>query len=321
VATPSKKAEMDLLRTMARIRATEERILREYRAGAITGAIHLSIGQEGVAAGVCAALRDEDYLFSTHRGHGHAIAKGIDLNGMWAELMGRETGVCHGHGGSMHLFSPDKGLMGGNGIVGGGIPLALGSAFAAQYRGTDQVTIGFFSEGASNQGVFHESLNLAALWKLPVVYVCENNQYAATTPVSRSCANPDIAERAAPYGIPGVAVDGNDALAVLEATVKAVRRARAGEGPTLMEAKTYRVEPHCGIIADERAPGERELWREHDPIDRLRKLLREDGAQDGEIAAMEAEVARELERAVAFARAQPFPDPAAVHHARWEVTP
>ena len=321
MAKPSKKAEMDLLRTMARIRATEERILREYRAGAITGAIHLSIGQEAVAAGVCAVLRDDDYLFSTHRGHGHAIAKGIDLNGMWAELMGRETGVCHGHGGSMHLFSPDKGLMGGNGIVGGGIPLALGSAFAAQYRGTDQVTIGFFSEGASNQGVFHESLNLAALWKLPVVYVCENNQYAATTPVARSCANPDIADRAAPYGIPGVAVDGNDALAVRAATVKAVRRARAGEGPSLIEAKTYRVEPHCGIIADERAPGERELWREHDPIDRLRKLLREDGAPDGEIASMEAEVARELERAVAFAKAQPFPDPAAVHHARWEVTP
>jgi TPP-dependent pyruvate/acetoin dehydrogenase alpha subunit len=201
----SRQARMDLLRTMTRIRATEERILREYRAGTITGAIHLSIGQEAVAAGVCAALRDDDYVFSTHRGHGHALAKGIGIARMWAELMGRETGVSRGHGGSMHLFSSDKGFMGGNGIVGGGIPLALGTAFAAQYRGTDQVTVGFFSEGASNQGVFHEALNLAALWKLPVVYVCENNCYAATTPISRSCANPDIADRAAPYGIPGEA--------------------------------------------------------------------------------------------------------------------
>jgi acetoin:2,6-dichlorophenolindophenol oxidoreductase subunit alpha len=321
VAKLSRQARMGLLKTMARIRATEERILREYRAGTITGAIHLSIGQEAVAAGVCAALRDDDYVFSTHRGHGHAIAKGIDLDRMWAELMGRETGVCRGHGGSMHLFSPDKGLMGGNGIVGGGIPLALGTAFAAQYRGTDQVTVGFFSEGASNQGVFHESLNLAALWKLPVLYVCENNQYAATTPVARSCANPDIADRAAPYGIPGATVDGNDAPAVLAATQKAVRRARAGEGPTLIEAKTYRIEPHCGIIADLRTPGERERWLEQDPLGRLRGELLEAGLPAADIAAMEAEVARELEGAVAFAKAQPFPDPAAPHHASWEVTP
>jgi TPP-dependent pyruvate/acetoin dehydrogenase alpha subunit len=209
--------------------------------------------------------------------------------------------------------------MGGNGIVGGGIPLTLGPAFAAQYRGTDLVSVGFFSEGASNQGVFHESLNLAALWRLPVIYVCENNCYAATTPIGRSCANPDIADRAEPYGIPGVAVDGNDAPAVLAAAQKAVRRARAGKGPSLIEARTYRIEPHCGIIADQRAPGEREHWRAHDPIDRLRKQMREDGVSEADIAVMEADVARELEEAVAFAKAQPLPDPAASHHARWEV--
>lgn len=317
----SRAERLGLLRTMARIRATEERILREYRAGTITGAIHLSIGQEAVAAGVCAALGERDYVFSTHRGHGHALAKGIDIRRMWAELMGRETGVCHGHGGSMHLFSPDKGLMGGNGIVGGGIPLALGTAFAAQYRGTDQVTVGFFSEGASNQGVFHESLNLAALWKLPVIYVCENNCYAATTPIERSCANPDIADRAAPYGVPGEAVDGNDAEAVLAATAKAVRRARGGDGPSLIEAKTYRMEPHCGIIADQRAPGERERWRERDPIARLAARLLDDGVTQGEIDAMHREVLWELDEAVAFAAAQPFPDPSAPRHASWEASP
>lgn len=317
----SRPERLKLLRTMVRIRATEERILREYRAGAITGAIHLSIGQEAVAAGACAALGERDYVFSTHRGHGHALAKGIDLKRMWAELMGRETGVCHGHGGSMHLFCLEKGLMGGNGIVGGGIPLALGTAFAAQYRGTDQVTVGFFSEGASNQGVFHESLNLAALWKLPVVYVCENNRYAATTPIERSCANPAIADRAAPYGIPGEAVDGNDAEAVLEAATTAVRRARGGEGPSLIEARTYRMEPHCGIIADQRPPGEREVWRERDPIARLAARLLAEGVRQGELDAMREEVARELDEAVAFAAAQPFPDPAAPRHASWEASP
>lgn len=308
-----------LLRTMILIRRVEETIQREYRAGTITGAIHLSIGQEAVPAGVCAALRDDDYIFSTHRGHGHAIAKGCDLNGMMAELMGRETGLCRAHGGSMHLFQVEKGLMGGNGIVGGGIPLSLGTAFAAQYRKTDQVSVTFFGEGASNQGVFHEAMNLAALWTLPVIFVCENNHYAATTGVERSCANPDIAARAAPYGVPGVAVDGNDVLDVLGAAAAAVRRARAGDGPTLIEARTYRIEPHCGIIADRRDPEEFEVWREKDPLDRHRQLLVREGVTQGEIDAVLREVEESLAEAVRFARASPFPDAGADHHRRWEA--
>lgn len=184
-----------MLRTMILIRRTEERILKEYRQTNIMGAIHLSIGQEAVPTGVCSALRDDDCIYSTHRGHGHALAKGCDLKRLMAELMGRETGLCRGHGGSMHLYQKEIGLMGGNGIVGGGIPLALGPAFAAQYRSTDQVSASFFSDGASNQGTFHESLNLAALWKLPVLFVCENNCYAATTPVATSCASQDVGKR------------------------------------------------------------------------------------------------------------------------------
>ena len=315
------KDEAQLLRTMMLIRHTEQRILKEYRLGNITGAIHLSIGQEAVAVGVCAALKTDDSVFSTHRGHGHAIAKGCDLGRMMAELMGKDTGLCRGHGGSMHLFEPAVGLMGGNGIVGGGIPLALGPAFAAQYRGTLQVSVGFFSEGASNQGTFHESMNLASLWKLPVIYVCENNCYAATTPVELSCAGAGIAQRAAGYGVPGEAVDGNNVLEVLAAAEDAVDRARAGEGPTLLECKTYRIEPHCGIIADQRPPGERESWQERDPIELLSQELIGKGIVDPQkLRHMEAEIDNELQKAVDFAMAGPLPDPMAPHNRTWVVS-
>ena len=309
-----------LLALMVLIRETERRILEEYRAGHIVGAIHLSIGQEAVPVGVCAALRTDDYVFSTHRGHGHAIAKGCDLSRMMAELMGRDTGLSRGHGGSMHLFQVERGLMGGNGIVGGGIPLALGPAFAAQYRGTDQVSVGFFSEGASNQGAFAESLNLAALWKLPVVYVCENNCYAATTPVRLSCANQDIADRAKGFGLPGVVVDGNSVLEVRRAALEAVKRARDGGGPTLLECKTYRMEPHCGIIPDDREPGEREAWQQKDPIDRFKKELFEEGLiSPQDVAQIEDEAQAKLREAVEFALASPFPDRDAQHNRTWEV--
>ncbi len=309
-----------LLRTMLLIRRFEEKVKILYAEKTIDGAIHLYIGQEAVAAGVCAALRTDDYVFSSHRGHGHAIAKGADLKGIMAELMGRDTGLSRGHGGSMHLFSAAVGLMGGNGIVGGGIPLALGGAFSAQYQGTDRVSATFFSDGAANQGVFSEALNLAALFHLPALFVCENNGYAATTPVSASTARIDIAGRAKAYGVPGTAVDGNDALAVREAAAQAVGSIRRGEGPQLLECVTYRVEPHCGIIADERKPGEKEKWLAKDPIDRLRASCEEEGSISApQFEELEREVAARIEEAVAFGMASPWPDPNAPHNTCWAV--
>lgn len=300
---------------MLLIRRFEEKVKELYNDGRIVGAIHLYIGQEAVAVGVCEALKKRDYIFSTHRGHGHAIAKGCRIDRIMAELMGRETGLSRGHGGSMHLFDPDRGLMGGNGIVGAGIPLALGAAFSAQYRTTDQVAVAFFSDGAANQGVFAESLNLAALFRLPVIFVCENNQYAATTPVRRSFAKLAIAERAESYGVPGVTVDGNDVEAVHQAAVEAVRRARGGGGPSLIDCETYRLEPHCGIIPDQREKGEREAWRTRDPILRYREKLEREGILTaGEIKSMEGEIAALLARAVEFAETSPWPDPQAKRH-------
>jgi acetoin:2,6-dichlorophenolindophenol oxidoreductase subunit alpha len=309
-----------LLRTMLLIRRFEERVKILYAEKTIVGAIHLTIGQEAVAAGVCAVLRRDDYVFSTHRGHGHAIAKGADLRGIMAELMGRDTGLSRGHGGSMHLFSIDDGLMGGNGIVGGGIPLALGGAFSAQYAGSNRISATFFSDGAANQGVFSESLNLAALFGLPVLFVCENNGYAATTPVAASTARVDIAGRARAYGVSGTTVDGNDALAVRDAAAEAVACIRRGEGPRLIECRTYRVEPHCGIIADERTPGEKEKWLEKDPIDRLRAVLQEEGGfSASDLGELERDVMAQIDEAVSFGRESPWPDPHASHNRCWTV--
>lgn len=300
---------------MLLIRRFEEKVKQLYNEGRIVGAIHLYIGQEAVAVGVCQALKKGDYVFSTHRGHGHAIAKGCDLSRMMAELMGRETGLSHGHGGSMHLFDPGRGLMGGNGIVGGGIPLALGAAFSAQYRGTDQVAVTFFSDGAANQGAFAESLNLAALFNLPVILVCENNQYAATTPVKLSFAKQAIAERAESYGVFAVTVDGNDVLAVHGVAANAVRRARRGGGPSLIECQTYRVEPHCGIIPDQREKGERESWRGRDPLTLFRAQLTADQVTAPAILdEIEKDISCRLEEAVEYAESSPWPDPEASQH-------
>jgi acetoin:2,6-dichlorophenolindophenol oxidoreductase subunit alpha len=309
-----------LLQRMLLIRRFEEKVKLLYNEEKIVGAIHLYIGQEAVAVGVCAALRKDDYIFSTHRGHGHAIAKGAAVKGIMAELMGKETGLSRGHGGSMHLFDLDNGLMGGNGIVGGGIPLALGGAFSAHYNGLDRVSATFFSDGAANQGVFSESLNLAALFSLPVLFVCENNGYAATTPVAASTARVDIAGRANVFGVCGTAVDGNDVLAVHEAALSAVARIRAGKGPQLLECTTYRVEPHCGILPDDRKPGERETWVEKDPIHRLEEAM----TSKGELSAaqfeeMEKAVAAEIEQAVRYGTESPWPDPQAPHHLSWAL--
>ena len=304
-----------MFRQMLLIRRFEEKVKELYNGGQIIGAIHLYIGQEAVAVGVGQALKKQDYVFSTHRGHGHAIAKGSDLGRMMAELMGRETGLSRGHGGSMHLFDPGRGLMGGNGIVGGGIPLSLGAAFSAQYRGTDQVAATFFSDGAANQGVFAESLNLAALFQLPVILICENNRYAATTPVKLSFAREAIAGRAESYGVTAAIVDGNDVISVHEAAVNAVGRARRGEGPSFIECRTYRVEPHCGIIPDEREKGERESWRAKDPVALFRaRLLAEKVLTPAAIEVLEKEIARRLEDAVEYAETSPWPDPEAARH-------
>ena len=316
----NKKQKVRMLERMMLIRRFEKRVKQLYRGGEITGAIHLCIGQEAVAVGVCEALRDDDYVTSTHRSHGHALAKRLDLNKTMAELMGRETGHSRGRGGSMHIFDIKKGFLGGNGIVGGGIPIALGAAFAAKYRGTDQVAVCFFSDGGANQGVLHECLNMTALWTLPVIYVCENNRYAATTPVEKSACTEDIAPRAAAYGLPWAIADGNDVLDVHRVVSKAISRARAGEGTTFIECKTYRVEPHCGIISDQRSKDEISLWRseEKDPISRFEtRLMNEKVLTQAEIDGMCAEVEKLLDDAAEFARNSPFPAPETVADGLW----
>jgi TPP-dependent pyruvate/acetoin dehydrogenase alpha subunit len=312
--------KIEMLRQMILIRRFEEKVKELYNRGLIVGAIHLYIGQEAVAVGVCQALREDDYIFSTHRGHGHAIAKTGDVEKIMAELMGKETGLSRGHGGSMHLFEPEKGLMGGNGVVGAGIPLSLGAAFSSQYMKLDRVSVSFFSDGAANQGTFGESLNLAALWKLPVLFVCENNQYAATTPVRLSTALPDIGGRARSYGVNAECVDGNDVLAVYNSASKAVERIRVGEGPFLIECITYRIEPHCGILPDDREPGERERWMEKDPILVLcKKLEKKNLISAAQINAIEKEIINRIQAAVEFAQKSPWPDLTTTFHKTWMV--
>ncbi len=320
----SKETMLDILRVMYLIRGFELKMQDLFQAKAVAGdflgALHSYEGEEAVAAGVGACLRRNDYVFSTHRGHGHAIAKGLDLNGMVAELLGKETGCSRGRGGSMHLFDPEIGLMGGNGIVGGGLVLALGTAYSALYRGTDQVTVCFFGDGAASQGSFHESLNMAALEKYPILYVCENNLYAATTPVSTNCPLENIADRAAASGIPSKAVDGNDVLAVYDVASEAVTRARAGDGPTLMECKTYRQRAHCMAFSnsEERNPDEIEAWKARDPIPRLEsRLLADDVATREQLDRLQAEVQTCLADAVGFGENSKFPDPQTVADGLW----
>ncbi|MEC8372494.1 MAG: thiamine pyrophosphate-dependent dehydrogenase E1 component subunit alpha, partial [Pseudomonadota bacterium] len=235
---PSPEQQREMLRLMQTIRRFEERATQDYLNGDIYGVVHSYIGEEAVAVGVCSALEEGDQIISTHRGHGHCIAKGADLDRMMAELYGRETGYCKGKGGSMHIADFDIGMLGANGIVGGGIPIATGAGLAAQMDGKGRVAVSFFGDGASNAGSFHESLNIAATWKLPMLYVCENNRYAANTAAAETHAREDVAARAHGYDIPGNVVDGNDIAAVYDAATTAVARARAGEGPTLIECKT-----------------------------------------------------------------------------------
>ena len=288
------------------ISAFEERVLELYFQKQLAGLIHLSIGQEGVAAGVAAALRPDDYLYGTHRSHGHFLAKGADPDRLMAELAGKATGYCKGKGGSMHLVAQECRAMTATGVVGGTIPLALGTALACKQRGTGEVTVVFFGDGAANTGGFHESINIASLWKLPVVLVCENNGYAEFTPASEHTVVDRVSAHGSIYGIPGTVVDGNDVLAVLEATRKAVERARAGEGTSFVECLTYRLRGHyVGDPASYRKAEEVAEWVQKDPIRRLATRVR---LRKGELAKIEEAARSRVEQAVKFAQESPFPD-------------
>ncbi|MBS0640500.1 MAG: thiamine pyrophosphate-dependent dehydrogenase E1 component subunit alpha [Acetobacteraceae bacterium] len=301
-----------MLQQMLTIRRFEERASDDYGAGKIHGVVHCYIGEEAVAVGVCTALTRTDRIISTHRGHGHCIAKGADLNRMMAELYGRQAGYCKGKGGSMHIADFDIGMLGANGIVAGGIPIVTGAGLAAQMEGKGGVAVSFFGDGASNAGPFHECLNIAATMKLPMIYVCENNLWAAQTSAAQTHAEIDVAGRAAGYGIPGVVVDGNDVFAVYQAANTAVARARAGEGPTLIECKTYRWRAHTERKGqpDPRDKAEVEAWLQRDPIALLERQLRQQGElDDAVLRAMESEIAGAIEAAVAFSEASPVPLP------------
>ncbi len=271
--------------------------------------MHLSIGQEATAVGVCMPLSDADWITSTHRGHGHCIAKGAGLTPMFAEFLGREGGYCRGRGGSMHIADPARGNLGANGIVGGGLPIAVGAALSAKKQRTGAVAVAFFGDGANNGGAFHEALNLASIWKLPVVFVCENNQYAMSMAIARATAVANVADRASAYAMPGVIVDGNDFAAVAEASFAATERARAGEGPTLIEAKTYRTRGHSRSDRNRyRSREEIEGWKARDPIARFEAEIVALGfASDARLAEIDAEVEKEMAEAVAAASASPWP--------------
>jgi 2-oxoisovalerate dehydrogenase E1 component len=300
----------DLYVTMRRIRAFEDRTADLFEEGVVKGTAHSYKGEEAIAAGVCAALRDDDIIASYHRGHGHCIAKGARIDRMMAELMGRQTGYCQGLGGSMHIADMELNIMGANGIVGAAMPLATGAGLAAKLQGTNRVAVAFFGDGASNQGVFHESLNLAAVWKLPVIFVCENNQYALSTSYRNTTAVAQVANRAASYEIPGITVDGNDGVEVYLVLREAVERARTGEGPTLIEAMTYRHGQHSLRVnlRDPRPEEELESWLDRDPMARMEKrLVSEAGFSDAQFDETAKAVEEELESAVTYGRESPEP--------------
>ncbi len=306
-------ATRDLLQRLYRqlftIRVFETRCIQLYRSGAIRGYFHPYLGEEAIAVGVCAALRPQDYVLSTHRGHGHCIARGAALDRMMAELLGRATGFCRGRGGSMHIADAATGTLGANGIVGGGIPMGVGAALGAKLRGEDRVAAVFFSDGAAGNGVFPESLNLAALWDLGVLFVIENNHYAVSTPVEQSAREPRLHLRAAGYGVDGHQVDGNDALAVLKAAEAAVARCVAGRGPVVLECDTWRHQGHHVNDPGDYMPKDRTAYfkNQHDPVSIGRARLRE-VAEEAEVCAIEEAVRGEIEGAVAFAMASPQPD-------------
>ena len=298
-------------RTMFTIRTFETRCVALYRHGLIRGYFHPYLGEEAIATGVCAALREGDYITSTHRGHGHCIARGGDLGKMMAELLGRATGYCAGRGGSMHIADITAGNLGANGIVGGGIPLGVGAALGAKIRGADSVTVVFCSDGASNNGVFAESMNLAAAWNLPLILMLENNQYAVSTPIEQVTRTPHLYKRGDGYGVDSRLIDGNDVFEVYHCTAEAVQACAAGQGPVLVEAKTYRHQGHHVNDPGHYMPQERlNYYKARDPVTTCRTFLREEGlVTDEQLEALEAEVEREIEEAIEFAKASPEPSP------------
>lgn len=307
-----KKELVGMYRKMLEIRILEEKVYDLFLHGRLPGFVHLAIGQEAVSVGVCNNLRKEDYITSTHRPHGDLIAKGARLDRMMAELLGRRTGYCKGKAGQMHMASIELGILGANGIVGGGLPIAVGAALSARLRGTDQVTVAFFGEGGSCLGTFHEALNLASIWDLPVVFVCQNNQYAVSTPFRDAKKIPNVYSMASAYGIPGVIVDGNDVLEVHKVAGEAMERARAGGGPTLIECKTYRWMGHNVGDAHTlyRSAEEVAEWKKKDPIARFKVALIEEGVMTREEAqAIEEGTRRTLEEAMEFAERSPEPGP------------
>jgi len=315
---------LDIYQRILRIRRFEEEVGRLFKQGQLPGFVHLYIGEEAVGAGVCAALRDDDYITSTHRGHGHVIAKGGDINRMMAELFGKATGYCKGKGGSMHIADFEIGMLGACGIVGGGIPVATGAGLSAKYRGTDQVAVCFFGDGAANEGSFHESLNLAAALDLPVIFVCENNQYGEFTPSIHAMKIENIADRATGYGIPGVIADGTDALEMYRVTEEAVERARNGGGPTLIEAKTHRVGGHAegeeAFLAGQqyRLPEELETMRGKDPLKIIHQYIVEHKvAPVDQLETMDEETTIAVNAAVEFARDSAEPEIESIYEDTW----
>jgi len=299
-----------MLSTMYKIRFFEETVDDLFARGLVHGTMHLSIGQEASAVGSVFALRPEDYILSTHRGHGHCIAKGADINLMMAEFQGKETGYCRGRGGSMHIADMQGRNLGANGVVGGGIPLAVGVGLSLQMRATGEVVMCFFGDGAANQGAFHEALNMAAIWCLPVVYICENNQYGMSMSTQRALNIDRVSQRADSYGIAGLTVDGNDVIAVYEAASEAVERARTGGGPTLVECMTYRWKGHSKSDQElYRTKEEIAAWKKKDPIKRFRELLvSEETIDEEDAAAIEEEARRTIAAALEFAKSSPEPD-------------
>jgi len=296
---------IDLYRQMLIIRRTEEQLARAHQQGLIHGACHTYVGEEAIAVGVCANLRADDTVFSTHRGHGHALAKGVPPRELIAELLGRATGCSHGRGGSMHVFSPEVGMLGTSGIVGPSLLMAAGVGYAFKLARSDKVSVAFFGDGASNNGAFHEGMNMAAIWKLPVLFVCENNQYATEVPFVSVAGNPDVSARGPAYGMPSIDLDGNDVVAVFGAARAAVARARAGEGPTLLACTTYRTRAHSEGMRDGgyRTRDEVEAWRARDPLTRLREHLPADA-----VDATEREIQAMVDDALEWAKASPWPD-------------
>lgn len=306
----AKDVKLELYKSMKRLREFEDTASMMYKTGEIPGFVHLYVGEEAVAAGVSANLRKEDIITSTHRGHGHVIAKGCGCGEMMAELYGKVGGCSGGRGGSMHAYNLEYGLLGTNGMVGGGIGLAVGAAYAQKYKKTDGVAVTYFGDGACNMGIFYESMNLAAKWKLPVIFVCENNLYATSTALANVAANPEVATRAAAFNMPGIAVDGNDVEAVYQAAKEAVERARNGEGPTLIEAKTYRTHGHHEgdqLYGTYRTKEELDAWLERCPIKNYREKLLAEGVEEAALDAIDKEAKLEMEAAVEYSRNSEMP--------------